>query len=98
MDKEKIEEYSKKYKSVQKKLSVVVMIFIILVGLVFLAGGIYFCFNENKILKFVGIVMIVAGVLNVALGIKFNSFSQKNLKELPEKEAAKRYCKITGKE
>ncbi len=97
MDKQTMEEYSKRYKSVQKKLSIGVMIFIVLIGGLFLGFGIYFCLKIEFALKIVGIIMVVAGFFNIFLGVRFNIFSQKNLREMPPKEAAKRYCKITGK-
>lgn len=98
MEKDKIEEFSKKYKSVQKKLSVAVMIFIVCLGLIFIGVGIFLCVYEyHRIRLIIGIIMVSAGLLNIGLGIKFNRFSQKNIEEMPKREAARRYSRITGK-
>ncbi len=98
MDIEKIEEFSNKYKNVQKKLSIAVMLFIILLGLVFIGVGIFLCVYEyHKVRLIIGIIMILAGLLNIALGIKFNRFSQKNISQMSKQEAARRYSRITGK-
>lgn len=98
MDKEKIEEYSRKYKRVQKKLSVGIMVFILLLGIGFIGVGVFFLVYEFALTRAViGGIMLVAGILNCLLGIKFNSYSQKNLREMPAEEAARRYSRITGK-
>lgn len=98
MDKETIEEFSRRYKSVQRKLSIVVAGFIMLLGAVFLGVGIYFAVVDYTITKcIIGCIMCTAGVLNVFLGIKFFKFTRKNLEKMPAREAAVRYSRITGK-
>ncbi len=99
MNKEKMIEYSKHYKSVQKKLSVLVMIFIIIIGLICLGVGLVLCLYKATTARIViGSILCGVGAFNIYLGIKFNIVSQRNLKYMSDSEAARRYSKITGKQ
>ena len=75
MDKNKIKEYSDKYKKIQLKMAVLLMCFIILISVGIIIGGILITiFNNEKsvILYVVSIIMLIAGALNIILGIKFS--------------------------
>lgn len=99
MTKEKVLEYSKKYKKIQKRIAIIVTISILIIGIAALAGGICFCILDiNKYTKVIGIILIVVALLDIFLGIKFIRFTLNNLKYMSSKEAAERYYKITGKE
>lgn len=98
MDKETIEEFSRRYKRVQGRLSIGVTIFIIALGALFLGVGIYFAVVDYTLTKcIIGCIMCTAGVLNIFLGIKFYRFTKKNLLKMNPREAAVRYSRITGK-
>lgn len=97
MNKDEIIEYSKIYKKHQKKLSKIITIIIIIIGFLFIAGGIIIPILEyNNDNLFLGILMIVAGILDILLIIKFDKSNQRNISNMTDEEAAKRYCKIYG--
>ena len=97
MTKEKIEEYSKKYKHHQLKLSKGIMIFLIIVGVIIIAAGLFVSIYDFQVSKLiVGIIMIITGLLDIPLAFKFKSVTSNNINNMSDKEAYKRYCKIYG--
>ena len=96
MTKEEIINYANKYKKNQRILTIIVSIFIIILGLVFLGIGIFLCLDEKILIKIIGVVMITAGFLDFMLGIRFIRFSYNNIKYMHNRDAATRYCKIHG--
>lgn len=97
MEYKDILEYSEKYKKHQIRLSKGIMIFLLIVGIIFIGCGIFISiYNFNKYRIVVGIIMIVAGILNIPLGIKFKNISIANINKMKPEEAAVRYCKIYG--
>lgn len=96
MTREEIIEYANKYKKNQRILTIIVSIFIILLGLSFLGIGIYLCLDEKILIKVIGIIMITAGFLDFMLGVRFIKFSLNNIKYMQNRDAAIKYCKIHG--
>ena len=99
MDKNKIKEYSDKYKKIQLKMAVLLMCFIILISVGIIIGGILITiFNNEKsvILYVVSIIMLIAGALNIILGIKFYKITKIKIEKMKPEESAYRYSKITG--
>ncbi|MBQ9124489.1 MAG: hypothetical protein IJY14_02240 [Acholeplasmatales bacterium] len=97
MQKEKILEYSNKYKKIAYRISVVAMIFLVLLGLAFFGVGCWLCIlREGTVITIVGTIMIVAGMLDIYFSIKFIRFTKDNLKYMNDKKAAGKYCKIMG--
>lgn len=95
MEKEKILEYSNKYKKTAYRISIVVMIFLILLGLALFGVGCWLCIlKKNTTISIVGTIMIIVGMLIIYLSIKFIRFTKDNLKYMDDKTAAKKYCKI----
>ncbi|MBQ3253869.1 MAG: hypothetical protein IJA65_04860, partial [Acholeplasmatales bacterium] len=70
MDIEIIKEYSKKYKTHQVRLSMVFMILLIILGIIFIGVGIFLVIYYNDMWGITAI-MILAGIFNIPLGIKF---------------------------
>lgn len=91
------EEFALKYKSVQKKLTVVVTVIIILFAIAILAMGFLLMFSDNKYMLIVAVILMLISIFDIILGIKFCKISLKRIKNMPSKEAAYRYSKITGK-
>lgn len=96
MTAEEILEYSNKYKKHQLILTKVFMVLLIVLGLCFLGFGIFFCFDKRTELIIIGVIMIIAGLLNVVLGFKFNLKSSSIIKNMPNEKAAKKYMNIYG--
>ena len=97
MTKEKIEEYSKKYKQHQLKLGKGIMIFLIVVGVIIIAAGLFVSIYDFTVSKLiVGIIMIITGLLDIPLAFKFKNVTANNITKMSNEEAYKRYCKIYG--
>ena len=97
LDKQKIEEYSVKYRAHQLKLSKGIMIFLITIGILIIACGlfiaIYYRKTENIV---VGSIMVLTGLLDIPLALKFDKIVSRNINKLTDIECYKRYCKIYG--
>ncbi len=95
--KEVIELYAKKYKKVSKILSLIFSILIILLGAFMIwLGVIIILNNDSGFLIAVGILVLLAALLDIGLAVKFITFSFKNIKYMSNRLAAERYSKITG--
>ncbi len=97
MDKEKIAYYSQKYKNHQIKLSFIFMIIIILIGVALIGIGIFLiCYKIEIYRIIVASIMILLGISDIPLGIKFYISIKKRILALDDIEAVKRYAKIYG--
>ena len=95
--KEVIELYAKKYKKVSKILACIFSTLIILLGgFMIWLGIIIIINNDSGILIAIGIIVLIAALLDIGLAVKFISFSFKNIKYMANRVAAERYSKITG--
>ena len=94
---EEMKKYSDIYKKHQKKLSKIIMVIVIILGISFIIGGVLIpIFNYNNDNLFLGIIMVMAGFLDILLIIKFDKSNQKNITNMSDEEASTRYCKIYG--
>lgn len=95
--KELIKLYANKYKKVSKILSIILTAFIIILGGFMIWLGAIIILNNNAwwFITF-GIILFACATLDIGLAIKYVLFSWKNLKYMPVRKAAERYCKITG--
>lgn len=94
---DKIALYAKKYRKMQSILILVLTIIFSIIGLLFVGVGLFLCCDTEEIaIIFISVIIIVAGVLNFLLAIKFRNFSINKLKKLNDNEAAKKYTKIMG--
>ena len=97
MDNSKIKEYAMIYRNHQIKLARIIEIFLIILGFIFIGVGIFFVsYQPDKYRIIIGIIMIIAGILDLPLGIKFRKLSIKATNTISDKEAALRYMKIYG--
>ena len=99
MNKEEIPVLASKYRKNYRITTIIVSVFIFLIGAVVLTIGLILAFskkNENT-LFIVGIIMIIASIIDIILGIIFIENSFKNVKMLPDKICAKRYLEVRGK-
>lgn len=91
--------YVEKYKKTAKKLGLGISIFISFLGLVFIGVGIFLiCYKQDLSLIIISIIMIVVGILDIILGIRFKFYTDKRLKKISDKEAIERYIRIHGYE
>ena len=95
--KELIKQYAEKYKKISKILSIIFTILIIALGIFMIWLGLIIILNNSFWLMLsIGIILFACTALDIGLAIKFFLFSWKNLKYMPSRRAAERYCKITG--
>lgn len=97
MTQEDIIKYSEIYKRHQKKLSFVLMIIIIAMGVILIGLGLFIAILFKELPMVVaGIIMATLGAFDIPLIIGFNKKTQIRIEVMTEEEAAKRYCKIYG--
>lgn len=97
MDKEKLEYYANKYRNHQYRLSLVVMIFIILIGLALIGVGLFLSIYDSDVYRIIiGVIMAILGVSDVPLGILFYRRVKRNIANLKDEEAVKRYARVYG--
>ncbi len=97
MTEEEILEYSKIYKKHQKRLSFIIMIIIIVMGIILIGLGLFIAIYFKETFMIVaGIIMAILGGFDIPLIISFNKKTQIRIDKMTEIEAAKRYCKIYG--
>jgi len=97
MDKEKIELYAAKYKKHQTILSYIVAIVIILFGIALFAGGGFLAYyKESGFVLALAIIMIILGMADIWMSVRFIKFEKDKLQKMSSKEAATRYSRITG--
>ena len=90
-------ENAKKYKKHQNKLINVISAIIIIAGIAFISGGVTFIIiSKEQVFIILGIIMIVAGILDILLVIKFYKFAHNTINNMSDEEADKRYKKIYG--
>lgn len=99
MNKEEIPVLASKYRKNYRITTIIVSVFIFLIGAVVLTIGLILAFSkkDENTLFIVGIIMIIASVIDIILGIIFIENSFKNVKMLPDKVCAKRYLEVRGK-
>lgn len=99
MNKEEIPVLASKYRKNYRITTIIVSIFIFIIGAIVLTIGLILAFSKNDetALFIVGIVMIIAAIIDIILGILFVTNSFKNVKMLPDKICAKRYLEVRGK-
>lgn len=95
MTKEQINTYASKYKRNQRILAFIILFIIIGIDVASIAGGVLLCMNSSIPLKVLGTVLIILGLLILLIGFKFIKFIR-DIKYIPNKEAAKKYCEIHG--
>ena len=97
MEDKQIEENAKKYRHHQHKLINIISIIIIIAGIIFTAGGVTFIIiSKKEVFIYLGIIMIVAGILDILLAFKFRKFAHSTIDNMTDIEADKRYKKIYG--
>ncbi len=98
MNKEDIPILAAKYRKNYRITTIIVSIFIFLIGITVLVIGLILALNnkDNTELMVVGIVMCVAALIDLVLGVLFVENSFKNVKMLPDKICAKRYLEVRG--
>ena len=96
MNREDIPILAAKYRKNYKITTIIVSIFIFLIGLTVLIIGLILAINKKDNLLIVGIIMCVAAIIDIILGIIFIENSFKNVKMLPDKICAKRYLEVRG--
>ena len=90
-------ENSKKYKKHQNRLINVISVIIIIAGIAFMSGGVAFIIiSKEQVFIILGIIMIVAGILDILLVIKFLKYAHGVINNMSDEEADKRYKKIYG--
>ena len=94
---DKKEEFGNRYQHVQKILTIVVTVIISLFGLGIIVVGFLLCFSENKYMPIIAVILIIIGIADIVLGVKFFKITLNRIKNMPLKEAAYRYSRITGK-
>ena len=97
MTEEEIIKYSEIYKRHQKKLSFVLMIIIIIMGVILIGLGLFVAIAFKEIPMIIaGVIMATLGAFDIPLIIGFNKKTQIRIEVMTEIEAARRYCKIYG--
>ena len=97
---EEKKDYADKYKRTALKLGVVITIFICIFGLLIAATGVFFIIycsiNNEMIVVVLGVIMVLAGLLDFGLGTRYNGYTKRRIANITDDEAAYRYCKIHG--
>ena len=99
MNKEDIPVLASKYRKNYRVTTIIVSIFIFIIGAVILTIGLILTFtkkDENGLFIF-GIIMDIVSIIDIILGIIFVENSFKNVKMLPDKVCAKRYLEVRGR-
>lgn len=97
MDKEKLAYYGNKYRKHQIKLSFVLMIIIVIIGAGLIGVGIFLLCLEYELYRLItAIIMILLGLSDIPLGIRFYLSMKKRIAKISDIEAVKRYAKIYG--
>ena len=97
MTQEEILKYSDTYKKHQKKLSFILMIIIIVMGVILIGVGLFVAIAFKELPMIVaGVIMATLGAFDIPLIIGFNKKTQIRIEVMTEEEAARRYCRIYG--
>ncbi|MBR4496589.1 MAG: hypothetical protein IKP12_05610 [Acholeplasmatales bacterium] len=98
MNRDDIPLYAKKYRKNYKITTIIVSIFIFIIGAIVLTIGLILALNnkDNTGLFATGVIMIFVALIDIVLGIIFINNSFKNIKMLPDKICAKRYLEVRG--
>ncbi len=98
MNREDIPLFAEKYRKSYRITTIIVSIFIFLIGIaVFVIGLILVLNKKDEMGLFVtGIIMMAVAIIDIILGIIFIENSFKNVKMLPDKVCAKRYMEVRG--
>ena len=91
------ELFSLKYKKHQKRLILFLMIILLIFGALSIGFGLFISiYNYSKVLVIIGIIMVIIGVFDIPLAIKFYKYGVKKIDSYSKEEAYKRYCKVYG--
>lgn len=98
MTKEEVKIYADKYRKTQKVLYKIFsgFIFLISLGLFTAATFLIIYSNNDTIIYVVSIIMILLGLVDIFVGIKFIKYSKKRFNTISDMDAAKNYCRIHG--
>lgn len=98
MTKEEIKIYADKYRKTQNILYKVVSVFIFLISIALISVAVVLIINanESKLIYVVSIIMILLGIADIFIGVKFIKHSKNRFNNISDIEAAKHYCKIHG--
>ncbi len=89
--------YVEKYKKTAKKLGIAISIFISVLGLAFIGVGIFLiCYKQDVSLIIISVIMMVVGILDIILGIRFKFYTDRRLEKISDREAFERYIRIHG--
>ena len=91
------ENYSEKYKKTASKLALGLMIFVIIVGGIIIAVGLFLAiYFKTTLLITMGSIMCVVGLFDILLAIKFYLATKKRIAKIKDEEAVERYKRIHG--
>ncbi len=94
---DKILLYSKKYRKHQLRLTKVITIMIFIFGILCIIGGTFLSFYfSNDIKVFIGVIVVISGILDILLSFKFNKRMTNTINDYSDTECARRYCKVYG--
>ena len=97
MNAEEIKDISIKYRKHQKRLSFVLMIIIVCLGIILVGVGIFISiYSKEKFIIIAGVIMAILGGFDIPLIITFNKRTQKRIDNMTDVECAKRYCRVYG--
>lgn len=98
MTKEEVKIYADKYRKTQKKLYKGFSVFIFLIAAILFIASIFLIINADgsKLIYIVSIIMIILGIVDIIVAIKFIKHSKIRFETISDMDAAKNYCKIHG--
>ena len=98
MTKEEMKIYADKYRKTQKELYKVFSVLIFFIALLLFTVAILLIVNANNeiVIYVVGGVMILLGIADIFVAIRFIKHSKIRFKNISDMDAAKAYCKIHG--
>lgn len=97
MTNDDIKEISVKYRKHQKRLSFVLMILIVSLGIILIGVGIFISiYSKEKFIIIAGVIMAVLGAFDIPLIIAFNKKTQNRIDKMTDIECVKRYCRVYG--
>ncbi|MBQ2471892.1 MAG: hypothetical protein II508_04780 [Acholeplasmatales bacterium] len=98
MTKEEMKIYADKYRKTQKVLYKVFSVLIFFIALLLFTVAILLIVNANNeiVIYVVGGVMILLGIADIFVAIRFIKHSKIRFKNISDMDAAKAYCKIHG--
>ena len=97
MTAEEIKDISIKYRKHQKRLSFILMIIIVVLGIILISVGLFISiYSKEKFIIIAGVIMAILGAFDIPLMITFNNKTQKRIDNMTDVECAKRYCRIYG--